>query len=55
VNYAPLVQSSYRFLPVSLTADDLTRVHGVDERISVANYERLIRFYVEFLRNASSE
>jgi len=55
VNYAPLVQSSYRFLPVSLAADDLARIHGVDERISVANYERLIRFYVEFLRNATSE
>jgi carboxypeptidase PM20D1 len=55
VNYAPLVQSSYRFLPVALNAEDLGRVHGVDERISIANYERLIRFYVEFLRNATSE
>jgi carboxypeptidase PM20D1 len=55
VNYAPLVQSSYRFLPVSLTATDLSGVHGVDERISIANYERLIRFYIEFLRKAVSE
>jgi len=55
VNYAPLVQSSYRFLPVSLAATDLSGVHGVDERISIANYERLIRFYIEFLRKAVSE
>jgi carboxypeptidase PM20D1 len=53
VNYASIVPSSYRFLPLTLTAEDLGRVHGVDERVAVAGYAQLIRFYVQFLRNAA--
>jgi acetylornithine deacetylase/succinyl-diaminopimelate desuccinylase-like protein len=30
----------------------LDQIHGVGERISVADYGRVVRFYHQFLRNA---
>jgi hypothetical protein len=35
-----------RFQPILLTAEDLEMPHGLNERLSVANFERMIRFYV---------
>ena len=34
-HYAPIASDIYRFLPLRVTADDLKRIHGVDERIGV--------------------
>lgn len=41
----------YRFSPVRARAEDLSRFHGTDERISVANYVEMIRFYRRLLEN----
>ena len=35
----------FRFLPIRLTASDLARMHGRDERIGVSEYEAAIRTY----------
>jgi carboxypeptidase PM20D1 len=43
----------FRFSPVRARADDLSRFHGTDERISVANYADLIRFYGALIRNSA--
>jgi carboxypeptidase PM20D1 len=50
-HYAPLTRNVYRFLPIVLGPDDFRRYHGVDERISIADYERLIHFYAQLIRN----
>ncbi|HUP19867.1 MAG TPA: M20 family peptidase [Gemmatimonadota bacterium] len=50
-HYVHLTGSVYRFLPLRLTSDNLPRVHGVDERIAVDDYARMIRFYAQLLRN----
>ena len=42
----------YRFLPVKLTREDLKRIHGVDERISIENYRQMIRFYRQLILNS---
>lgn len=44
--YVDVAQDVYRFQPVLLSTDDLAGIHGVNERISIENYERLIRFYL---------
>ncbi|MBX9767296.1 MAG: M20/M25/M40 family metallo-hydrolase [Bdellovibrionales bacterium] len=35
----------YRFQPLELDKPDLGRVHGVNERIGIANFEKMIGFY----------
>ena len=52
-HYAPIADNGYRFLPMRLKREDLVRIHGANERISVENYAEIIRFYVQFLRNAA--
>lgn len=51
-HYAPLTPNVFRFLPIILRADDAKRYHGMDERISVEDYERCVRFYAQLIRNA---
>ena len=43
----------YRFLPIAAGPTDLARIHGTDELIAVENYEQLIRFYAQLIRNAA--
>lgn len=43
----------YRFSPVRARAEDLARFHGTDERMAVANYADLIRFYRAMIRNSA--
>jgi len=40
----------YRFSPMRLAGADLGRLHGTDERLSLDNYARMIRFYQRLLR-----
>ncbi len=43
----------YRFAFSKLGHDDLKRIHGTNERISVDNYFQLITFYCQLLRNSN--
>ncbi len=43
----------YRFSPVRARAEDLSRFHGTDERISAENYIEMIRFYETLIRDAA--
>ncbi|MFQ6610698.1 MAG: M20 family peptidase [Fidelibacterota bacterium] len=40
----------YRFAPLNLNADDLKRIHGVDERISKTDFANMVRFYVRLIK-----
>lgn len=51
-HYAGLTEAVYRFLPVRLAEGDVERIHGVDERIAVDDYARMVRFYGGLLMNA---
>jgi carboxypeptidase PM20D1 len=44
--YADVAENVYRFAPILLTSEDLEGIHGVNEHVSIANYDRLIRFYI---------
>lgn len=50
-HYAPVADHIFRFSPMRARPEDLTRFHGTDERISVANLGELVRFYHQLLRN----
>lgn len=48
--YVDVAENVYRFQPILLTSEDLELPHGVNERLSIANFERLIRFYVGLMQ-----
>ena len=52
-HYSGLTRNVFRFLPLRLTARDLERVHGIDERIGVNEYETAIRTYRQLLIEAT--
>ncbi len=52
-HYGAVREARYNFLPVIITEEDLTRVHGANERIATSDYARMIRFYVQLLRNTA--
>lgn len=49
-HYAPVSDAVYRFSPINMVLDDLNRVHGIDERISIDNYARMIVFFEELIK-----
>jgi len=40
-----------RFLPTRLEPQDLARIHGTNERVSVDNYAEIVRFYIRYIEN----
>lgn len=52
-HYESMTPDVFRFLPVRLQSEDLARIHGTDERVSIDDYGRCIRFYAQLLRNAA--
>lgn len=45
-HYQGVAENVYRFQPILLTAEDLEMPHGLNERLSVENFDRMIRFYI---------
>jgi len=52
-HYAALTRDSYRFSAARVGLRDLERIHGTNERVAVANYGDMIRFYVLLIRNSA--
>ncbi len=52
-HYRALTRNIFRFLPITLGPEDTKRYHGTDERISVQDYERLVRFYARLIMNSN--
>lgn len=54
-HYAILTEHVFRFTPVWVHADDLDRIHGVDERVALSRLTQSVRFYRTLLRAAAGE
>jgi carboxypeptidase PM20D1 len=54
-HYRHLTKNCYRFIPIRLTNDDLSRIHGTNERILISSYYDCIRFYHQLLLNSTGE
>ena len=52
-HYGKLSNNIYRFLPHRYVAEDLVRPHGTNERISIEDYARSVRFYHQLIRNTA--
>ncbi len=52
-HFRSIADNVYRFVPMRLEPEDLKRIHGLNERIAIANYVEIIRFYVQLIRNAA--
>lgn len=53
-HFIGLADHIYRFCPVRAKPEDLPRLHGTNERISVANLGELVHFYHQLLRNLNA-
>ncbi len=51
--YAHLADEVYRFVPMLLNSRELELLHAPDERISEANYFRMVGFYARHLQHAA--
>lgn len=49
-HFTSLSPAVYRFSPIRVSGEDLARFHGTNERLSVAAYGDMIRFYLQVLR-----
>jgi len=52
-HYDIIAEDTYRFLPVQLTSEDLSRMHGTNEHISIENYLKAIEFYMEVMKESN--
>jgi len=50
--FEELSENVYRFLFNYATPDDIKRIHSVNERISIDNYTKVIRFYYLLIKNS---
>jgi carboxypeptidase PM20D1 len=53
-HYAQLTPNTYRFTPIIADPGDLTRLHGINERIAIENYEQVVQFFIQLIRNSGS-
>ena len=51
-NYVGLTKNCYRFTPIWTKPDDVIRVHGVNERISVKNYAQVVEFFLDLIQSS---
>jgi carboxypeptidase PM20D1 len=54
-HYHPVSDEVFRFMPSALNLDDITGIHGTNERLSLDNLEIMLRFYRRLMINADRE
>ena len=50
-HFVEMSENTYRFLPISLDSDGIALIHGVNERISIDSYMKMIQFYVALIKD----
>lgn len=48
-HYEGIAADVYRFVPITIGPEDVARFHGTNERISIEDFERCVRFYRRLL------
>jgi carboxypeptidase PM20D1 len=54
-HYTDVADATLRFVPLRLGTEDLTRIHGTNEHISMDVYRDAVAFFIELVRRAASE
>jgi len=52
-HFVGVAKNLYRLNPHRLGKDDLSMIHGVNEKISLENYDECIKFYMQLIRNSN--
>ncbi len=52
--YYPLSDDVYRFTPIHLNPETIQTFHGINERLSVEDFENAIRYYVRLIENSTT-
>lgn len=52
-HYARLTTDIYRFSPMRVRREDVERIHGTNERISVKDYAACVKFYHQLMKNSA--
>ncbi|MDY6846577.1 MAG: M20 family peptidase, partial [Chloroflexota bacterium] len=52
--YAPVTGNAFRFNPVQVSREDMQRMHGVDECLSIENCAKMVSFYIAYIEEISS-
>merc|ERR1719232_1960146 len=53
-HYVNLTNHIYRFTPAFIQKEDIRRIHGYNERISIYNYVQVVEFYYRIIHNADT-
>jgi carboxypeptidase PM20D1 len=49
-HYERICQHIYRFTPLFSTAEDASRVHGINERVRIDDLEKMVSFFIRLVR-----
>jgi carboxypeptidase PM20D1 len=52
-HYTSVSSNVYRFLPVAIKSDDMSTIHGTNERIKIDAFAKAIQFYYTYLKAVS--
>lgn len=52
-HFQDLTEDIYRFMPFRLSREDLKRIHGTNERVSVEAFVKAVDFYVRLVRSTA--
>jgi carboxypeptidase PM20D1 len=53
-HFSGVSDNIFRLSPIVLDQEDMSRIHGIDERISIENLANMIRFFVQIIQNWDS-
>ena len=52
-HFKNVTSNIYRFTPIHINSENIKSFHGINERISVEDFENAIRFYVQIIKNST--
>lgn len=53
-HFSGVAEQVYRFQPVVLTDQDIASIHGVNEKVSIENLDRMAEFYARLIATAAA-
>ena len=54
-HYSSLSKNIFRFIPVTVNNESKEQIHGINERISINEYQKSIQFYTELIKKINTE
>ncbi|MBA4322951.1 MAG: hypothetical protein C0408_09070, partial [Odoribacter sp.] len=49
-HFTSVTKNIYRFAPIIVNSEDMARIHGLNERISIDDFKRGIGFYYQLIK-----